>query len=72
MTASWLAVHQTRDTIIKVTKDRVIFESRVPYAGFLKRSGHIRPFSRKGIKEAIVRSLRGTIQRSGRRGTGRR
>jgi len=72
MTASWLSVRQTRDTIIQITKDRIVFESRVPYATHLKRRGFIRPFSRKGVKDAIVRSLRANVLRSGRRGTGRR
>jgi hypothetical protein len=72
MTISWLATTQTRDTIIQVTKDRIVYESRVPYAIHLKRRGFIRPFSRKGIKDAIVASLRSNVLRSGRRGTGRR
>jgi hypothetical protein len=63
---------RSRDNNTEISKNRIVYESRVPYAQYVFRRGYINRISRKGIKDAIVTSLRGTIQRGGRRGTGRR
>ena len=62
MTQSWISP-SGRDTIVRITRDSILFESRVPYAVFLFRRGFIARFDPRGVVRAIEVSLGKLVKR---------